>query len=282
MLLLGERGVGKELFARALHEESPAGQGPFVAINCGAVSKDLLPSDLFGYVDGAFTGARRGGKQGMFEAADGGTLFMDEICELPLELQPQLLRVLQEREVVRLGDHRPRKINVRVIAATNRDLRAEVERGSFRLDLYYRLCVFPLRLPPLRERAGDLEIQSNHLRGQNAQEYDLAPRPQDPHLLAALHQYRWPGNVRELRNVLESMLVMATGDHLTKADLPREVAETVFSTKAHEPKREDILDAISSDNSAVTMSDADLAALEREAILAALSTQRGNRTRAAK
>ena len=281
LLLLGETGVGKEVFARAIHEEGPTAVGPFVAINCGALSRELLPSELFGYVEGAFTGARRGGMPGKFEAAEGGTLFLDEIGEMPIDLQPQLLRVLQEREVVRLGESRPRKVNVRVLAATNRDLREEVSKGHFRQDLYYRLSVASLRLPPLRERAEDLELLIEHLQAQLARDYDCRPRPLEPELLGTLQRYRWPGNVRELRNVLEGMLWVASGDRLTLADLPAEIAEAV-AAGAGTALMVDGSPAPLPGEHRPPLPDCHLATLEREAIVAAISGQHGNLTRAAR
>lgn len=204
VLILGETGTGKELFARAIHQASGRAGGPFVAVNCGALPRDLAASELFGYAPGAFTGAAPGGQPGKFEVAHGGTLFLDEIGELPLELQAYLLRVLQEREVVRVGSHRPVRVNVRVIAATHRDLRRLVAEGRFRADLYWRLAVVEIHLPPLRERPGDLPLLIDHFLAS----LGCPPAQVPADVLAALQRYPWPGNVRELRNVLERAAVL--------------------------------------------------------------------------
>lgn len=162
MLLLGESGTGKELFAQSLHNASPRRRKPFVVVNCGALPRELIQSELFGYTEGSFTGASRQGKPGKFELADGGTIFLDEIGEMPVDVQVNLLRLLQNREVVRIGGQRVRRVDIRIIAATNRDLRRAVQSRTFREDLYYRLNVFPLRIPPLRERRGDIALLARH------------------------------------------------------------------------------------------------------------------------
>lgn len=224
VLIQGESGTGKEIVARFIHQYSPRGEGPFVAINCAAIPATLIESELFGYADGAFTGARRGGQPGKFEIAQGGTIFLDEIGDMPHNVQASLLRVLQEREVVRIGDNRPRKIDVRVVAATNKNLTGRIEEGDFRLDLYYRLKVVTIELPPLRERLEDI--------------YDLVPffikkicRSSDKYPVGVtedvynhLLTYDWPGNVRELENCIESMLAMTESSFLTADDLPEEIA----------------------------------------------------------
>lgn len=220
VLLLGETGAGKELFARALHRANPRAAGPFVAVNCGALTRELLASELFGYAEGAFTGARRGGLPGKFEQADGGTLFLDEIGEMPLDMQPHLLRVLQDGVVVRLGDTRERRVNVRIIAATNRDLLTEVGANRFREDLFHRLCVVSLPLPALRERPGDIDAIVGHLNLRLAEKYGCRPKHIAPDILAALRAYRWPGNIRELQNVFEAMFALSEGDGLEDALLP--------------------------------------------------------------
>ena len=201
VLVLGETGVGKEEIARGLH----AG-GPFVVVNCGALSRELLASELFGYVDGAFTGARKGGMIGKIEAANNGTLFLDEIGEMPIDMQAHLLRVLEQREICRLGEYTPRKVSFRLLAATNRDLRAEIEAQRFRMDLYYRLAVAVLQMPPLRERGEDIRLLARHFWDQLRADQGLAPGQIEPAAEAALLAYPWPGNVRELRNVLEGCL----------------------------------------------------------------------------
>lgn len=223
VLLLGETGVGKEVFARCIHASSAAKDAPFVALNCGGLTRDLLASELFGYAEGAFTGARRGGMIGKIEAANGGTLFLDEIGEMPIDLQPHFLRVLEEGEVYRLGENKPRTIDFRLIAATNRDLRSEIPAGRFRMDLFYRIAVTSIRIPPLRERIEDVALLAEHYLALLAREHGVEPRTLSPVVLAALEQYSWPGNIREFRNVMESMLLMSQDLVLTERDLPPEI-----------------------------------------------------------
>lgn len=223
VLLLGPTGAGKEVFSRALHRGGNAPSSPFVPLNCGGMSRDLLAGELFGYVDGAFTGARKGGMIGKFEAANGGVLFLDEIGEMPLELQAHFLRVLEEGEVYRLGDTKARKVKVRLIAATNRDLRAEVEAGRFRMDLYYRLAVTVLHLPALSDHLEDIPLLVRYFVDRTAENYSVPARYPTHETLERLLAYPWPGNVRELRNVVESMVLLATGEVLTLDDLPPEL-----------------------------------------------------------
>ncbi|MCC6708894.1 MAG: sigma-54-dependent Fis family transcriptional regulator [Gammaproteobacteria bacterium] len=223
VLILGETGAGKELFARAIHHAGPTSDGPLVTVNCGGLSRDLLASELFGYVDGAFTGARRGGMMGKVEAAAGGTLFLDEVGELPLDLQPHLLRVLEGGEVYRLGDTQPRKVRFRLLAATHRDLRAEVDAGRFRMDLFYRISVTSLELPPLRERKEDIAALAEHFMARLAEEHGLPAMRLAPSARDALIEHHWPGNVRELRNVIESALLTAEGASLDLGDLPAHI-----------------------------------------------------------
>ncbi|WP_199406688.1 sigma-54-dependent Fis family transcriptional regulator [Chromobacterium sp. ATCC 53434] len=224
VVLLGETGVGKELFARAIHQASVRSAAPFVAINCGALARELLAGELFGHVEGAFTGARRGGAPGKFELADRGTLFLDEIGEMPLDMQPHLLRVLQDGIVVRLGDSRERRVSVRLIAATHHDLQAEVKSGRFREDLYHRLCVTTLCLPSLRERRDDIPAIVAHLNARLALKYGTPAKTLDDAACRALEGYRWPGNVRELQNVYETMFALCDGDRIDAALLPGEIA----------------------------------------------------------
>ncbi|MBK9516792.1 MAG: sigma-54-dependent Fis family transcriptional regulator [Anaeromyxobacter sp.] len=207
VLLRGETGTGKELVARAVHRRSPRRDRPFVGVNCTAVPRELMESEFFGHEKGSFTGAvaRRAGR---FEQADGGTLFLDEVGDLDLAIQAKLLRVLQEREITRVGGQRAEKVDVRIVAATNRDLEALVKDGRFRDDLYYRLNVIPLRLPPLRERPGDLAALLDHFRGSFAERFGRAVPPPPPEVLAAAQAYAWPGNVRELRNLCERAALM--------------------------------------------------------------------------
>jgi len=220
VLLLGETGVGKEVFAQGIHAASPRRDRPFVIVNCGCASRELLASELFGYVDGAFTGARRGGMAGKIEAASGGTLFLDEIGELPLDLQPMLLRALESGEISRVGEATLRKVDFRLVAATNRDLPAEVEAQRFRKDLYYRLAVVPVVIPPLRERADDIPMLVDHFVAQARTRYDLSDRRFAGETLARLDTHDWPGNVRELRNLVESLMLTSGGDEIVEADLP--------------------------------------------------------------
>lgn len=224
VLIQGETGCGKELFSSAIHQASSVLDGPFVAINCGGLVGDLVASELFGYESGAFTGASSKGRPGKFEEADGGTLFLDEIGELPLDTQVILLRVLQDGVVMRLGSSRQRKINVRVIAATNRNLEEEVKAGRFRRDLYYRLKVMTLSLPPLREHVEDIEMLANTFLAEFSERYFSSQKSLDPETMTALCGYQWPGNVRELRGVLESMFVLSDDAVLTVNELPEEIA----------------------------------------------------------
>lgn len=224
VLIEGETGVGKELFARAIHGQSAVARGPFVPFNCGAVSREMLASELFGYAKGAFTGANTEGRIGRFEQADGGTLCLDEIGELQLELQPYLLRVLEEGVIYRVGDNVPRRVNVRILAMTNRDLRAEVAAGRFRLDLYHRLSVTAIEVPPLRQRTGDLECLIDYFNPRVADRHDREPVRFTAEAMARLKAYSWPGNVRELRNVVERGILFAQDGIADLACLPREIA----------------------------------------------------------
>ncbi|TVZ80607.1 transcriptional regulator with PAS, ATPase and Fis domain [Aeribacillus composti] len=215
VLIFGETGTGKEVLARTIHEQSPRRNGPFIALNAGAIPRELIASELFGYVEGAFTGSKKGGSVGKFEAANGGTLFLDEIGEMPLELQVSLLRVLEERKVVRIGDYKERPVNVRIIAATNRNLKEEIAyQGSFRSDLYYRLNVFTIQIPPLRHRLEDIPYLSAQFLHQFHQYYGKGPLELCDSALQMLQSYYWPGNIRELKNVMERAFLLAI--HETK------------------------------------------------------------------
>ncbi|MHB1691599.1 MAG: sigma-54-dependent Fis family transcriptional regulator [Thiomonas sp.] len=227
VLLLGETGVGKEEFARGIHG---GGATPFVVLNCGGLSRELLASELFGYADGAFTGARKGGLAGKIEAAAGGTLFLDEIGEMPLDMQPHLLRVLEQGEVYRLGETAPRKVSFHLIAATHRDLRQEVAAGRFRMDLYYRVAVTSLRIPPLRERKGDIATLAQFFLDHFRVKQGLKRSTINPAVIRQLELNAWEGNVRELRNVIESAVLVSDGEMVTCADLPSELAATEKST----------------------------------------------------
>ncbi len=226
VLLQGESGTGKEIFARAIHGESARAAGPFVPINCAALPETLLESELFGYEEGSFTGAKRGGKQGIFEFAGGGTVFLDEVGELPGHLQAKLLRVLQEGRVRRVGGREEIPVNVRVIAATNRNLRAMVAERQFRDDLYYRLNVIPIVIPPLRERPEDIDLLTDHLLHKWSERFGLTVPRLTEEARRRLREYSWPGNVRELENVVERVLALAPGPEIRPEHLMLDHAGT--------------------------------------------------------
>ncbi len=225
VLLRGESGVGKEVFARAIHFLSPRAGKPFITVNCGAIPSELLEAELFGYEKGAFTGAYTT-KKGKFELADGGTIFLDEIGDMPLNLQVKLLRVLQEKEIERLGSTKPIKVDVRIIAATNRNLEELIKEGKFREDLYYRLNVVPIYIPPLRERKEDIPVLTQHFLDMFNREYNKNVKLSQE-VLDAFLRYHWPGNVRELQNVIERMVILDIDGVLTKEDLPPEIREVI-------------------------------------------------------
>ncbi|MBI5519347.1 MAG: sigma-54-dependent Fis family transcriptional regulator [Desulfovibrio sp.] len=234
VLVTGESGTGKELLVRALHKNSRRHDKPFVPINCGAIPKELLESELFGHEKGAFTHAIRS-KPGRFELADGGTIFLDEIGEMDLSLQVKILRVLQEKEIERVGGTGSKKVDVRVVAATNRDLEVEVAAGRFREDLFYRLNVIPMHLPPLRERGEDIMALAEHfLRGfcREKDRKDLAVGSQARAMLAG---YPWPGNVRELENFMERLSILCEGPQVTPADLPEKIQRAAGMEPAPAP-----------------------------------------------
>ncbi len=268
VLIQGETGTGKELVARAIHHNSPRRKHAFVPINCGSIPRDLVESELFGYNKGAFTGAL-GNKAGRIEAADGGTLFLDEIGELPLEAQVKLLRVLQQGELLRLGAVTPTRVDVRVVAATHRDLAAMVEDGTFREDLYYRLAVVPLHIPPLRERREDLAELIDVLFRRAIERHRLPNARLSPPVLKRLITYRWPGNVRQLENMLERLLVLSSSDLITEADLPEELQANTAA-----PDRSLWLDLPAEGIS--------LEAIERDLISRTLDRFDGNQTHAAR
>jgi DNA-binding NtrC family response regulator len=222
VLIAGESGTGKELVARAIHRHGPRREGPFVAVNPAAIVESLIESELFGHERGAFTGAHQR-KLGKFELAQGGTLFLDEIGTLRAEVQAKLLRVLQEREIERVGGTRSIKIDVRIIAATNTNLKDAVSRGTFREDLYYRLNVVPIVVPPLRERAQDVPLLAEHFLRRDTRHFNKRIEGLSPEAVAALQAYRWPGNVRELENVIERCVVLADGPVIQLNDLPLDV-----------------------------------------------------------
>ncbi len=270
VLLTGESGTGKELVARAIHELSPRAGFPFVAVNCGAIPAELMESELFGHVKGAFTDAFRN-KKGLVAEADGGTLFLDEVGELPLPLQVKLLRFLQEEEIRRVGDTRPERVDVRVVAATARDLSQAVAAGELREDLYYRLHVVGIRLPPLRERAGDIPLLARHFLQKYARLRSGAPvAAVGEDALEAMRAYSWPGNVRELEHAVERAVVLAEGPELREEDLP---------DRLREPPRPSAAAPALPDGSLSIKKATRLA--EEQLIRRALAETRGNRTRAA-
>ncbi len=266
VLVLGESGTGKELVARAVHGNSPRRERNFVAENCAALSEGLIESELFGHVKGAFTGAVSA-KEGRIVHADGGTLFLDEVGDMPLLTQAKLLRVLETREVLPVGGNTPRKVDVRLVAATNRDLRSMVREGTFREDLLFRLQVVAIELPPLRERAGDIPLLIDHFIGELARQHGRTIRGIAPEARTALLRYGWPGNVRELRNVIENMVLLASGEVLGLEDVPSEVREL-----AREPRK----------GGGYELAGRSMPEVERDLIEANLRLCAGNREKAAK
>src|SRR5215471_11202538 len=218
VLITGETGTGKELIARELHARSPRAKGPFITINCGAIPENLLESELFGHVRGSFTGAVAN-KAGRFQAADGGTLFLDEIGEMPLALQVKILRALQERVVVRVGDTTTESVDIRIVAATNRELEVEIKAGRFREDLYYRINAVHLHLPPLRDRGDDIVVLARYMVSRYAPEYGGKVRGLTPNAVAAIKRHRWPGNIRELENRIKKAVVLSDKALLGPEDL---------------------------------------------------------------
>jgi DNA-binding NtrC family response regulator len=266
VLLAGESGVGKDLIARAIHFHSPRKDRPLVKINCTAIPENLMESELFGYEKGAFTGANTS-KPGKFEQADTGTVFLDEIGDVPAVIQVKLLRVLQEREFERLGSNVTRHTDVRVIAATNQDLRAALEQGTFREDLYYRLNVVPLNIPPLRERKQDIPYLTNHFVRKLAPETGSRAESITPAAMEKLMAYHWPGNVRELENVIERSLVMCAGTQLDAADIK---LEDTPRPRAHSGETHFLPDGLTLDQ------------YEQEIIREALRRAEGNKSQAAR
>lgn len=224
VLLLGETGTGKELFAQAIHNASKRKNRPFVAINCSAIPKELQESELFGYVKGAFTGAVKD-KKGLFEEADGGTIFLDEIGDMNTETQAKFLRVLETNSFTKVGDTKPTIVDVRIISATNKDLKTEIEKGNFKNDLFYRLNTFAIYLPPLRERKDDLELLISNLISIYNQKLGKNIKGISNEALSELKEYSFPGNIRELKNVIERAVILSTGNELQLSDLPEEIFE---------------------------------------------------------
>jgi two-component system, NtrC family, response regulator AtoC len=287
VLITGESGTGKELVARALHESSSRSDKSFIKVNCAAIPKDLMESELFGYERGAFTGAV-GSKPGRFELASGGTLFLDEIGSIPVEMQVKLLRALQESEFERVGGVRTIRVDVRLIAATNSDLKKEIAQGSFREDLYYRLNVVPIRLPSLRERATDIPLLVTHfIRKFNARLKKNIDGV-EPAALARLTAYPWPGNIRELENVIERAVLFCDGDELHLSDLPAEVLGSSGAGLGEAPTTTPLPPPSSSEPSSGPSDGlkeqvkAAMSRLERELIVRALEQTGGNVTHAAR
>ncbi len=267
VLITGESGTGKELIAKGLHFSGARAQSPFIAVNCAAIPEALVESELFGHKRGSFTGATSDAK-GKFEEASGGTLFLDEISALPLTVQPKLLRVLQEQEIVRLGESTPRSVDVRIIAATNRDLRTMVTDGTFREDLYFRLAVVPIEVPPLRERREDIPLLTEHFLQRATERHTRTGLRIEREVFAALSAYSWPGNVRELENTIERMVVLAPGEVLTLDDLP----DNIRLPPAHAAN---VLLQLPAEGLSIE-------SVEQEIIRQALEMHSGNQTRAAR
>jgi DNA-binding NtrC family response regulator len=279
VLVIGESGTGKELVANAIHRASPRRDERFLAINCGAIPSDILESELFGHERGSFTGAI-GRKIGKFELAHRGTLFLDEISELYPELQVKLLRVLEDRKIMRVGASDLIETDFRLIAATNKDLEKEVAAGRFREDLYYRLKVVTLRIPPLRERQEDIPLIAEHYLRQFCKEHGRETKQLTPRAVEALRQYGWPGNVRELKNAMESIVVFHRGSYVDAPDMPQEIRAAIgIEGRSEAPvASEEMAEAPTEPGSEErTMAD-----IEREAILAALDRTGGRRAEAAK
>ncbi len=264
VIITGESGTGKEVLARHIHRVSPRAEGPFLAVNCGALPETLLESELFGHKAGAFTGASHD-RLGLFEEANGGTVFLDEIGDVSAGMQTKLLRVLQEREIVRVGENRPRKVDIRVIAASNKDIKRAVKDGRFREDLYYRLGVIEIEVPPLRDRPEDIVSLARHLVAKTATRLGLERLRLDSTALDCLTSYTWPGNVRELENVLERAAVLCKDDVIRPEDLPAGVVQTIAGPL-----------------SSPAGGDQSLREVERRHIQAVLQSVGGNRTQAAR
>ncbi len=270
VLITGASGTGKELIARSLHFNSLRKDQSLVVVNCAAITETLLESELFGHEKGAFTGADKR-REGRFMQADNGTIFLDEIGETSPTMQAKLLRVLQEKEIQRVGGEETLKVDVRIIAATNRNLEKEVAEGNFREDLFYRLNVMPLNVPPLKERRDDIPLLAQHFLERYAKKNRKPIKGFVPLAMDMLVNYEWPGNVRELENAIERAVILATGEHVTESQLPFNITDQYDSAPKQSESEPQILDGTHS-----------LEDIEREAILAALSASNGNKTEAAK
>jgi len=268
VLIYGENGTGKEMVARTVHSLSRRRNGPFVEVNCAAIPEELIESELFGHVRGAFTGAVAD-RRGKFELADGGTIFLDEIADMSLKTQAKVLRVLQEQTMEQVGGTTRIKVDARVLAATNKDLQLEIRAGNFREDLFFRLNVIPVFVPPLREREDDVTLLADHFMAEFAREYGRRPKRFDPDALLMLRHYSWPGNVRELRNVIERLVIMVPGDVIAADDLG-------FLGHAQAPPSE----ADPATASRLTLHEA-RERFERDLILRTLAEQQGNMSRTA-
>lgn len=263
VLLTGETGTGKEVFARAIHEASNRNSKNFVAVNCSAFSKELLESEMFGHKAGAFTGANKD-KKGLFEEANNGTIFLDEVGEMALELQAKLLRVLESGEFIKIGETKTSKVNVRIIAATNRDLEKEIKVNHFRQDLYYRLSVFQIKLPALRERVADIEPLAKHYIKEFANKTNKKVQSSSTAFMEALKHHNWPGNVRELKNVLERSVILSNAAEMDSDLLPPEIQQALFSGNGRQ------------------LSAFELASAEKLHITQVLNYTNGNKTETAK
>lgn len=274
ILIEGESGTGKELIAQSIHNYSNRSKKPFVVIDCSAIPRNLVESELFGYEDGSFTGSRKGGRMGKFERANGGTVFLDEIGEMPLEIQSKLLRVIQSRSITRVGGHEPIPINIRIIAATNRNLAQEVSEGSFRNDLYYRLNVINLFVPALRDRKGDLPLLVQKLMEKTAKREKREVPYLSGRIMEVLENYTWPGNIRELENTMERAVILANGE-IDNQHLPKRLLglQNMNSSSTPTPN-ESFVDQPSSHKPKIVM--------ERHLIINALKESNGNKSKAAK
>jgi transcriptional regulator with PAS, ATPase and Fis domain len=279
VLLLGESGTGKELFAHAIHDNSTRASFPFVPINCASIPEHLLESELFGYDEGAFTGAKKGGRKGHFQVANYGTIFLDEIGDMPLSMQSKLLRVLQEKEIQRVGGQKSIPVDVRVIAATHRDLEKMVEEGKFRKDLYYRLNVIKIEIPPLRNRREDIYLIANNLLKKLEKKFFQQGIELSEQVIERLQQYTWQGNIRELENVLERAINVLDGKRIELVHLPLYLRDR---DKENDSDLKYQLDIDSSINQSVQPLKETLAQAEKQAILLALRESNGNKQVAAK
>ncbi len=264
ILIRGESGVGKELFAHAVHKASPRASGPFVRLNCAAIPENLFEAELFGYEGGAFTDAKKSGKIGKLELASGGTIFLDEIGDMPLALQAKTLRSLQEKEIERVGSIRPRKIDIRIIAATNQNLEEMIARNRFREDLYFRLNVVSLAIPPLRERKEDIPLLVGRYLEKSCREYGSPLKTVQPETMAQLQSYHWPGNIRELQNTVEKMVNLAEDNVLKPAAIPKNIRGAHAAFEPFEKKLKNCT-----------------ADTEKEMLSSALSATKGNKKKTA-